>query len=163
MVAHAYAENVFHKIGLIATITTGAGVQNGASFDSILGRANCAVVAVGTSGDGAGVDITFKLQESDDQSTWSDVANPADTTTYLPDVQWYNQTNEEVIDTVDLTVDAADEDDSIYLAEYKGDMRYFRVVATPAAGNTNGTPVAIVQGTTALNVQPNIVPIGDNA
>ena len=79
---------------------------------------------------------TLKLQESDDDSTFTDVA--------AADVALADHNNDGSITSgVFATIDAADEDDQCYSCSYIGTKRYIRVVAT-AADTPGATPISVV-------------------
>lgn len=95
----------------------------------------------------------FKLQDSDDDSTFSDVTNSdyvltgsAASPVSAPD----SSTG------VFLTVDAASEDAASYRVGYAGPRRYSRVVAT-AANSPGNTPMSIV----AVLGHPALAPTAD--
>lgn len=95
-------------------------------YDSVL-----IVGVVGASGDtlSGSVYAEFEVEESDDASTWTDVAD-ADLTNYV------DGTNAGTFAVID---DAA-EDDAIYMTSYIGDARYIRVVYNITGTHTNGMP-----------------------
>lgn len=95
---------------------------------------------VGESGDtlSGSVYFTGKLQESDDNSAWTDVSN------------------DDVHQTANLfTVDAAAEDDALYSLSYKGDKRYVRLALTFTGTHSNGIPI----GAVALQGHADILPV----
>lgn len=96
-------------------------------FDSVM-----LAMAVGASGDtlSSSVKIELELEESDDDSTWTDVAD-AD---LLKAVSGTNTGTFAVID------DPA-EDDAVYITGYRGSKRYVRVVVNLTGTHTNGTPI----------------------
>lgn len=93
------------------------------------------LVSVGESGDtlSGSVKIELEVEESSDDSTFTDAANV------------------DVRDTVTGTntgcfavIDAATEDDAVYTCQYVGNKRYARVVVNVTGTHTNGTPLAIL-------------------
>lgn len=78
---------------------------------------------------------TFKLQESDDNTSFTDVA----TADVLLD---YGRNDDAITSGVFATIDAASEDDNTYTIGYIGTKRYVRVVAT--AANTPGNTAIVV-------------------
>lgn len=115
-----------------ATITADT---NSASVDLKSHQNALFAVAVGESGDtlSASVKIELELEESDDDSTFTDVAD-ADMTG-------------EVAGTNDgcfAVIDAAAEDDAVYTAQYHGSKRYVRAVINVTGTHTNGTPIGII-------------------
>lgn len=87
------------------------------------------VFAVGASGDtlSGSVYWTLKLRESDDDSTYSDVAGSD-----LLNV------------AATVVIDSASEDETSHVFGYKGSKRYLKAVATPTGTHTNGTPIAML-------------------
>lgn len=98
-------------------------------YDSLLLVAN-----VGASGDtlSGSVKIEFEVEESSDDSTFTDVAD-ADLT---------NSVTGTNTGTFALVDDPA-EDDAVYITGYKGTERYVRVVINVTGTHTNGTPISI--------------------
>lgn len=90
---------------------------------------------VGESGDtlSGSVMLELEVEESADDSSFTDVAD-ADITNAV------SGTN----DGTFAVVDAAAEDQAIYLCEYKGTARYVRPVVNVTGTHTNGIPVAIM-------------------
>lgn len=86
------------------------------------------IVNVGISGDtlSGSVLSTFKLQESDDNSTFTDVA--------AADMEGTQST----------VIDDAAEDPTVIVWGYKGSRRYIRVFDDVTGTHTNGTPVGAV-------------------
>lgn len=95
----------------------------------------------------------FKLQESDDDSDYSDVTNANDV---LVGSAKSPVTAPNASTGVFLTVDAAAEDDQVYRVGYIGTKRYARVVAT-AANTPGATPISVV----AVLGNPSIAPTSD--
>lgn len=95
---------------------------------------------VGLSGDtlSGSVYWTLKLQESDDDSTYTDVAA----------ADLLNGSATSVINSSSL-------DETVVPFGYKGGKRYIKAVATPTGTHTNGTPIGVV----ALRGNPSIVPV----
>jgi hypothetical protein len=89
---------------------------------------------VGDSGDtlSGSVKIELEVQESDDDSTYTAVAN-ADLTNYV------TGTN---VGTV-AVIDAPSEDSNVFAVGYKGTKRYIRGVANVTGTHTNGTPIGV--------------------
>lgn len=108
---------------------------DGDSVD-MLGYGWCTFLAlVGESGDtlSGSVKIELEVEESDDDSTFTDVAD-ADLQNYVAGTN----------DGCFAVVDAAAEDDAVYKATYKGSSRYVRPVINVSGTHTNGTPIGIV-------------------
>lgn len=99
-------------------------------FDSLMFAA-----AVGESGDtlSGSVYLELEVEESDDNSTWTDVA----------DADLHNSVSGNNTGTFGV-IDAAAEDDAVYVTGYKGNKRYVRVVANLTGTHTNGIPVGVV-------------------
>lgn len=87
------------------------------------------IFSLGLSGDtlSGSVFWTLKLQHSDDDSIYTDVA--------LADL---NNTSATVV------IDSSTEDETAYAFGYIGNKRYLKGVATPTGTHTNGTPIGIV-------------------
>lgn len=90
------------------------------------------LAAVGESNDtlSGSVKIELEVEESDDDSTYTDVAD-ADLIGYV------DGTN----DGTFAVIDAATEDQRAYIAGYIGSKRYIRVVVNVTGTHTNGTPI----------------------
>ena len=87
------------------------------------------IFSIGQSGDtlSGSVYWTLKLQHSDDNSDYTDVA-AADLCNAAATV----------------VIDAAAEDETSHAFGYKGGKRYLKGVATPTGTHTNGTPVGML-------------------
>lgn len=99
-------------------------------FDSVM-----FAVAVGNSGDtlAAGLNIQLEVEESDDDTTYTDVADA--------DLQsWVAGAN----DGTFALIDAPTEDSAVFLTGYKGSKRYVRLVVNVTGTHTNGTPIGAV-------------------
>lgn len=131
---------------LSATETPASGVDL-AGFDSAL--IQCSIGTVTNIANSPQPSWTFKLQESDDNAAFTDVAE-ADC---LLDA---GSNDGAVASGVFATIDAAAEDDAVYTIGYRGTKRYARVVAT-AANTPGATPVAV---TFALG-HPDLAPAAD--
>lgn len=93
---------------------------------------------------------TFALQESDDNSAFTDVATA--------DVILSNGKNDGAIASgVFATIDAAAEDDAVYTIGYVGSKRYIKVNAT-AAATPGATPISVV-----MTLGANLIPVDDAA
>lgn len=115
-----------------ATITSDT---NGTAVD-MSGYNQCAFYAlVGESGDtlSGSVYIELEVEESDDNSTFSDVAD-ADLINYVDGNN----------DGCFGVIDAAAEDDACYKTAYRGTKRYVRPVINVTGSHSNGTPIGIV-------------------
>lgn len=97
------------------------------------------VFAIGQSGDTLSGSLfwTLKLQHSDDDSVYTDIAT-ADTYSLLT-----------------VVVDSSTKDKMAYSFGYMGGKRYLKAVATPTGTHTNGTPIGIV----ALRGNPAYAPV----
>ena len=92
------------------------------------------IVNVGESGDtlSSSVYWDFVLQESDDDSTYTDVTD-----------------NDDVVGAtvaaggIFATIDAAAEDDTVLSIGYVGSKRYSRIQIDATGTHTNGTPMAV--------------------
>jgi hypothetical protein len=103
------------------------------------------LVAVGESGDtlSGSVKIELEVEESDDNSTFSDVAD-ADLDSYVAGTN----------DGCFAVIDAAAEDDTLYEVEYRGSKRYARVVVNLVGSHSSGTPVAVIAAQGGPTVAP---------
>lgn len=123
--------DLYHNISAVKSISPAARTasHNGAGVDIRGYESATALVSVGVWTDGT---HTFELQESDDDSTYTAVAD-SDLLGSEP------------------VVDAADEDEQVYAVGYSGTKRYLRVVATVASATTGAIyGVTIVRGHPAL-------------
>ena len=77
--------------------------------------------------------IDLELEESDDDSSFSDVA----------DADVRNSVTGTNTGTF-ARINAADEDDAVYLGQYDGSSRYVRPVINVTGTHTNGTPIGII-------------------
>lgn len=108
---------------------------NGASVD-MKDYSHCAFYAlIGESGDtlSGSVYIELEVEESADNSTFTDVAD-ADLTNYVAGTN----------DGCFGLIDAAAEDDAVYMTQYRGNARYVRPVINVTGTHTNGTPIGIL-------------------
>ncbi len=116
--------------------------ENGSSIDRSLWETVGFQIHVGESGDtlSGSVYIDLVLQESDDDSAWSDVSGddmvvPASTVH-----AGYQST---ISNGIFAVIDAAADDDAIFRVQYRGTKRYVRVQVDVTGTHTNGTPIAI--------------------
>lgn len=107
------------------------------------------VACVGESGDtlSGSVKIELEVEESDDDTTFTDVAD-ADLTTVV------SGTNTGTYAVID---DAA-EDDAVYVTSYKGSSRYIGTPVNLTGTHTNGTPIGIA----VLRMDPKTKPASAN-
>ena len=107
----------------------GAGIDT-LGYDSLMFAAN-----IGVSGDtlSGSVKIELELEESDDDSVYTDVAD-ADLKNFVAGTN----------DGTWAVVDDAAEDDAVYICEYRGSKRYARAVINVTGTHTNGTPIDIL-------------------
>jgi hypothetical protein len=87
------------------------------------------VFALGTSGDtlSGSVFWTLKLQDSDDDSSYGDVA-----------------ASDMLSSAASVAIDSASLDETAYAFGYAGRKRYVRAVATPTGTHTNGTVIGML-------------------
>ncbi len=113
-------KSIIAIVGNNTTEGTGVGVDL-AGYEGALMTFN-----IGASGDTLSetVYMTVKLQESDDDSTYTDVA--------AGDYEG----------TQGLVIDAAAEDEIVHAIGYKGHKRYIRAYIAFTGTHTNGTPIA---------------------
>lgn len=90
------------------------------------------VGATGDTLDGSN-DINLELEESADDSSFTDVAD-ADMTNSVTGANTGTFAH----------IDAAAEDDAVYMTQYMGSARYVRVVINVTGTHTNGTPVGVL-------------------
>lgn len=135
-------KDLYHNVAVSqvldpATVTS---TQTSAAID-LRGYDSLSVAfALGQSGDtlSGSVYWTLKLQDSDDDASYSDVAASG------------------VLNTAaTITVDDAAEDSAVYTIGYTGGKRYVKAVATATGTHSNGTPMAIV----ALRGTPSLAPV----
>lgn len=103
------------------------------------------IVNVGESGDtlSGSVKIELELEESDDNSTFTDVAD-AEAVGYVAGTN----------DGCFGVIDAAAEDDAVYKVGYIGNARYIRPVINVTGTHTNGTPISATVVLTGGNHGP---------
>lgn len=126
-----------------------AAVTADATSDSVdmLGYESVAFyVLVGATGDtlDASNHIQLEIQDSADDSTFAAVA----------DVEITNSVTGANTGTFAL-INAAAEDDAVYMTEYKGSERYVLVEVNVTGTHTNGTPVGIL----AVRGNPKVAPV----
>lgn len=92
------------------------------------------VANVGASGDtlSGSVKIELEVEESDDNSTFTDVA----------DADLHNAVDG-TNDGTFAVIDDAAEDDAVYITGYQGNKRYVRAVVNVTGTHTNGTPISV--------------------
>lgn len=108
---------------------------DGASID-MKDYSHCAFYAlVGESGDtlSGSVYVELEVEESADDSSFTDVAD-ADLTNYVAGNN----------DGTFAKVDAAAEDDAVYMTQYRGAARYVRPVVNITGTHSNGIPIGIL-------------------
>ena len=109
--------------------------KNGAGVD-LQGYDGCELAAlIGQSGDtlSSSAKIDIKIEESDDNSTFSAVTSADDVLGGTPDSSG-----------IFATIDAATEDEAVYRIGYVGGKRYARITLDFTGTHSNGTPVAIL-------------------
>lgn len=126
-----YTDNKFSQSLDPATITsdTNCTSVDMKGYDEVMFLVN-----IGESGDtlSASVKIELEVEESDDNSTFTDVAD-ADLVNYVAGTN----------DGCFGVIDAAAEDDAIFITAYRGDARYVRVVLNLTGTHSNGTPISV--------------------
>lgn len=102
-------------------------------------------VAVGESGDtlSGSVYIELEMQESDDNSTY----------TACVDADITNAVTGTNTGTFAL-IDAAAEDDAVYMSQYLGDKQYVKVNINVTGTHTNGTPIGALAVQSGENYLP---------
>ncbi len=124
-----------HSVSQVHDPDTMTGDADGASVDMV-DYDRCTFLAlVGASGDtlSATVKVELEVEESDDDSSFTDVAD-ADLTSWVAGVN----------DGCFGVIDAAAEDDAVYKTTYKGSKRYVRPVINIVGTHSNGIPIGIV-------------------
>lgn len=101
--------------------------------------------AIGESGDtlSGSVYIELEMQESDDDSTYTACAD-ADITNAV------TGTNTGTF----ALIDAAAEDDAVYLSQYLGSKQYVKVNVNVTGTHTNGTPIGVLAVQSGENYLP---------
>lgn len=99
-------------------------------YDSLL-----LIATTGASGDtlSGSVKLEFEVEESDDDSTFTDVAD-ADLLNYVAGTN----------DGTFAVIDDPAEDEAVYITGYRGSKRYVRVVGNVTGTHTNGIEVGVV-------------------
>ena len=108
---------------------------NGSSVDMKSYRHCVFVAQVGESGDtlGSGVRIELEVEESADDSSFTDVAD-SDLANEVAGVN----------DGCFGVIDAAAEDDAYKVVQYNGSKRYVRPVINLVGTHSNGTPIGVI-------------------
>ncbi|MGE0754582.1 MAG: hypothetical protein AB7L92_05420 [Alphaproteobacteria bacterium] len=123
--------DIYHNIKVTQHVTPVVATSTQTSSAIDLQGYNSAniVFAVGQSGDtlSGGVYWTLKLQESDTDSGYTDVA--------ASDISSGAAT---------VVVDDPAEDDAAYSLGYIGTKRYVKAVVTPTGSHSNGTPIGVI-------------------
>jgi hypothetical protein len=127
--------DLYNKTKVLAALepAVATGDINGDSIDT-RGYESCVLVAqLGQTGDtlSGSVKVEFEVEESDDASSWTDVAD-ADLLNYV------DGTN----DGCFAVVDSNSEDDAVFVTGYRGYKRYVRIVANLTGTHTNGIELA---------------------
>lgn len=134
--------DIYHntKVEQVLDPLVATGTQTSATIDLQGYDAAQVIISVGESGDtlSGSVKWDFKLQDSDNDSDYEDVA--------VGDLHNAVATQ---------TIDAAAEDDTALVFGYKGSKRYLQAVATATGSHSNGTPMAI----TAILAAPAQAPV----
>ena len=128
-----FYQNVKHDQVIDPVVITAD--ADGSSVD-LLGYSRVVFYAlIGESGDtlSGSVKIELEVEESSDDSSFTDVAD-ADLTKYVAGTN----------DGCFAVIDAAAEDDAVFMTEYRGSARYVRPVINVTGTHTNGTPIGIV-------------------
>ena len=123
--------DLYHNIAVQQALNpvTATSNQTSAAIDLRGFNSATVVFAVGQSGDTLSGSLcwTLKLQDSDDNSSYSDV-----TTAGL------------VNSAASYVIDDAAKDETAYSFGYIGGKRYLKAVATKTGTHTNGTPIGVL-------------------
>lgn len=124
-----------HSIKVVKSLNgaTYSSDQNGASVDRAGYEAVTAVVLIGAGGivfDGSNY-VAFELEDSDDGSTWADVADKFMSDPTGAGGGEFARVNDPA------------EDDTTYTCAYFGGKRYTRIVANFVGTHGAGTPIAL--------------------
>lgn len=129
--------DLYNNLNVVQTVdpvvatadVNGAGVDR-QGYDSVLH-----IVNVGESGDtlSGSVYMDLILQDSPDNSTWTDVT----------DANYINGAFTDSANGIFATIDDAAEDDAVHKIGYRGPERYSRVVYDITGTHTNGTPMSM--------------------
>lgn len=128
------ADFAFDQV-MVPVLTAPTIDADGLSVD-MKGYDRCTFVAsLGDSGDtlAAGLYVELEVEESDDDSSFTDVPDA--------DLQGFVAGNN---DGCFAYVDAPAEDQTVFVATYKGSSRYVRPVLNVTGTHTNGIPISIV-------------------
>ncbi len=165
---HTFFENV-KQLSLIDPVAFSSSPLLSASADINVGRGNAIVLSVATFTFTGVNSLALNLQESDDNSTFTDVVNGANLGQEIGTV-WGSMTADELLtDLTDpsttlngatLTLDDTGNDETVYVAEYLGNKRFFRLQIVEAGTVT--ALLSVMSGQNGLIIAPNIVDIGDN-
>lgn len=143
--AHLFYNNAPAAILAPAVRTADA---NGTSID-LQGFNQCLLIGhVGTAGDtlSGSVKIELEVEESDDNSTFTDVAN-SDLTAYVTGSSTGTFASVQASGSV-----------GVFMTAYRGTKRYVRVVYNITGTHTNGTPANVI----AIKGSPHILPQNTN-
>ena len=139
-------KDLANNISIIQSIAPVVGTSdtNGTGVDLQFIESATAVVDTGVEGDtlSTSVKIDFKLEESDDNASFSAVTSSLHVTDGSVDSNG-----------IFLTLDANAETPQVTSIRYVGGMRYLRVVADFTGTHSNGTPIAatIIKGSPRHN------------
>ena len=139
-------KDLANNISIIQSIApvVGSSDTNGTGVDLQFFESATAVVDTGVEGDtlSSSVKIDFKLEDSDDNSTFTAVTSSLHVTDGSVDSNG-----------IFLTLDANAETPQVTSIGYVGGKRYLRVVADFTGTHSNGTPIAatIIKGSARHN------------
>lgn len=122
-----------------ATLTTNNTTVAGGSADLQGCDAATVIADIGEWGDTGTDGWEIGLQESDDDSTWTDVAD-ADLTTTVAGASTVTGAQSTGIFAI---IDDASEDDRQYKTGYIGSKRYIRPKLTATGNQSTGTPIGV--------------------
>ena len=166
---HTFFENT-KVLSLLAPVSVAASLTT-ASLDTTEGRGNAILVQVATFAFTGTNSLTLNLEESDDDSVFTTVVNGENLGQQVG-TKWGDMTGNAELDDTDsdpntllngasLVLDAAGNDDKVYVAEYLGSKKFVRLNIVEAGIVV--VLMAVTSGQNALRLLPNIVSIGDNS
>jgi len=155
--------DIGNKLSAVMSVESATYTTDPATITGIDMQGSNAVVfycAIGESGDtlSGSVKIDLVLQESDDDSTYTDVTD-TDNAIGIREIYATPVAGAGLPDATDgifQTIDAAAEDSTLYAIGYRGTSRYCRVLPDFTGTHSNGCPLAVVAVRGMLDRAPNV-------